>query len=364
MAKTGMRAAIYAGFLLLPLAADAVPIITARCTADSLDSAQAEARLMWARRCALTTHVVYPSLGYGIGVQSVNGTGELIEYQEGTDTFWGKNMYSSTDDALEVNSTVMNRLYLSGGTYQGTDVNGFKQWWKEASRKKARPLYPIFGSTSSIDSTSNQQLFVNPNNPNDCNLYTNKEGTVRWYGDFYVNAYCEASCYTPEQRVLFSDGYDTILDALNERREDVVTLTSNSTIDNIQLQTGETYAYTAEVRDANHPIVEIRTASGGLLRVTTEHPVVEGSGRLVHAQTLKAGDELLKADGSRDEIVEVNRTHYFGKVYNLRPTGTNRVSHILVAEDYLVGSSLFQNDEVDYINRRILFKQVPSELIP
>jgi hypothetical protein len=35
-----------------------------------------------------------------------------------------------------------------------------------------------------------------------------------------------------------------------------------------------------------------------------------------------------------------------------------------VAEGYLVGSSLFQNDEVGYINRIILNKSIPSNLIP
>ncbi|MFE8602494.1 hypothetical protein [Archangium violaceum] len=69
------------------------------------------------------------------------------------------------------------------------------------------------------------------------------------------------------------------------------------------------------------------------------------------AQTLKVGDALLKADGTQDPIVDIQRTQYFGKVYNLRPDSSARISNVLVAKGYLVGSSLFQNDEVGYFNR-------------
>ncbi|MFE8602493.1 hypothetical protein [Archangium violaceum] len=54
-------------------------------------------------------------------------------------------------------------------------------------------------------------------------------------------------------------------------------LTPGSNLDHIQLRTGPTHSYTAEFRDSHHPIVELRMASGGLLRVTVEHPVVNGS---------------------------------------------------------------------------------------
>ena len=35
-----------------------------------------------------------------------------------------------------------------------------------------------------------------------------------------------------------------------------------------------------------------------------------------------------------------------------------------VAEGFVVGSSLFQNDEVNYLNRIILNGRVPEEVIP
>jgi hypothetical protein len=362
---TGSSLLALAGVLMLPTAASAQAILQQRCSVDSLSTSQAELRIGWARKCALT--VGTPSTAYGYwGMMSSNGQGELQEYDEdnySTNTT-GRNTYTGQSDVYEINNSAVNKLYNFGPTAQGKDTSNFWQWWRDASRKKARPLYPTFGSESNINSATNKQLFPHPTLAN-CTLYLDKNGTQPATGyNFYVNGYCEASCYTPEQKVLFSDGYESIVDATDSLREDVVTLTPDSTFDNIQLKVGRTHSYTAEFRDSNHPIVELRTASGGLVRVTVEHPVINGQGRVVAAQTLKVGDELVKADGTRDAIVEVNRTFHYGKVYNLRPAATELVSHVLVAEGYLMGSSLFQNDEVGYMNRTLLFRHTPANLIP
>ncbi|MFL5351374.1 Hint domain-containing protein [Archangium sp.] len=359
----GACAAFFAIAVLLPGAADAQPILQQRCSTDSLDTAQAEARLNWARRCSLVTHVMNPANYFDTGIPASNG-GFLYEYAEDDQAVnWdGHNRYTGQSDAYEVNNSFIGKLYLSGGTTQDRDGDNYYRWARPVSRKKARPQYPTFGSLYDIYSTSNLQLFPHPTLAN-CNLYTDRNG-VNVAPNFFVNGYCESSCYTPEQKVLFSDGYASILDAKNSLREDVITLAADSSLDNVKLQQGRTYSYTAEFRDSEHPIVEIRTASGGLLRVTVTHPVVNGEGRLVAAQSLKVGDELVKADGSRDAIVSVNHTKHFGKVYNLRPGASGLVSNVLVAEGYLVGSSLFQNDEVGYMNRVILHKHVPAEVIP
>jgi hypothetical protein len=349
--------------VILPGVATAQPILQQRCAVDSLDTAQAEARLNWARRCSLVMHVMNPASYFDTGIPSSSG-GNLYEYAEDdTAVNWsGQNRFTGQSDAYEVNSSFVGKLYLSGATTQDRDPDNYYRWSRMVSRKKARPQYPTFGSLYDIYSASNAQLFPHPTLAN-CNLYTDRAGTTV-APNFFVNGYCEASCYTPEQKVLFSDGYSTILDALNARREDVMTLAPDASLDNVKLQKGRTYSYTAEFRDSSHPIVEIRTASGGLLRVTVEHPVVNGSGRLVAAQSLKVGDELVKADGSRDSIVGIEKTKHDGKVYNLRPDTDSLVSNVLVAEGYLVGSSHFQNDEVGYMNRIILHKHVPAGLIP
>jgi hypothetical protein len=181
---------------------------------------------------------------------------------------------------------------------------------------------------------------------------------------FFVNGFCTASCYLPDQQISFSTGDAPILDALTALRDDVTTLAPTSTLENISLKTDHVASYTREIHDATHIIFDIRTAAGGQLKVTDKHPVLVDSGRIVEARTLKAGQSLIKADGTRDQIVSVEKTSYFGKVYNLKPEATDRVSNLLIAQGFLVGSSRYQNEDVDFINRLILGRAIPSHVIP
>ncbi|SEU37140.1 Hint domain-containing protein [Stigmatella erecta] len=368
----GACATLFAAGFLLPSLAEAQPILQQRCSADSLDSGQAERRLLWARRCGLLTHVGSTGNWFDTYAPSSNNAGTLKDYAEDNiATNWaGQNTYTGQSEAFELNSSFVSRLYLSGLTYQYTDGDGFFRWERPLARKKARPLYPTFGSQGDIYSPSNQQLFPHPSqvidgSPLNCSFYLNQAGTIPATGmSFYVNGYCEASCYTPDQKVRFPEGDVAIVEAVASMKKDVVTLTPDSSLDAIQLQTNKTYSYTAEFRDTAHPVVQLEMASGGKLTVTTEHPLINSEGRLVTAQTIKVGDELVKVDGSFDQVVRAERKTHFGKVYNLRPDTDERLSNILVAEGYLVGSSLFQNDEVGYVNRIILHRQVPASLIP
>ncbi|ADO72737.1 hypothetical protein [Stigmatella aurantiaca] len=369
----GACATLFAAGFLLPGLAEAQPILQQRCNADSLDPVQAERRLAWARRCGLLTHVANTGNWFDTYVPSSNNAGTLKDYAEDDINYnWGgQNTYTGQSDIFEINSSLVSKLYQSGATSQHTDGDGFFRWERLASRKKARPLYPTFGNQGDIYSPTNKQLFPHPSqvvdgSPLNCGFYFNQAGTLSAAGNnFFVNGYCEASCYTPEQKIRFPEGDVAIVEAVAGMKKNVVTLTPDSSLDAIALQTNKTYSYTAEFRDTEHPIVNLLMASGGKLTVTKEHPLINSEGRLVTAQTVKVGDELVKVDGSFDPIVRVEHTTHFGKVYNLRPDTDDRVSNILVAEGYLVGSSLFQNDEVGYVNRIILNRQaVPASLIP
>lgn len=359
----GTCAAVAVATLLMPETAAAQATITERCTLDSVDPAGAELRAKWARACGLEKNVRAFNVPFFDTDMPATTGGTLLDYPEHQiATNSGANNFAARISNFEVNSFYATNLYLSGGTSQTQDAWGSYLWERSRSRIKPRPLYATYGTSPSISSSI--QLFPHPTLAN-CQMYYNKDGTnpLPAGSAFYINGICESSCYAPEQKVLFSDGYAPILDAVNARREDMVTLTPDSGLDNIKLMTGRTSTYTVELRDATHPMVEIKTASGTLLRLTVEHPVVTAHGQLVAAQTLKVGDELLKADGTPESIASVTHTKYFGKVYNLRPASTDRVSNLLVAEGYVMGSSLFQNDEVGYMNRVIL-NHVPDEYIP
>jgi hypothetical protein len=323
---------------------------------------QALQRIEWARKCGLTSNT--------------GGSGSWVNSTKAFDqTFnWAKEYVEiNTNKAFTGNLNNYNVNYYYGyARYEATPQYTCNQetlgatagYWKWShTTQRARPLYPSFENTPVAGSGT--QLFPHPTLA-DCRLYTDTGGLnpVPTTSSYYVIAYCESSCYTPDQSLEFSTGQVNILDAMKAHRDDVVTLSKDATLDNITTKVDSVYSYTSEIRDGEHIIFELTTASGGTLRVTNEHPVMTSEGMLVKAEKLSVGDELLKADGTPDAIVSVNKTIHQGKVYNIKPSSRELVNNILIAQGYLVGSARFQNDDVGYMNRVLLFRGVPEKSLP
>jgi len=357
------------GILLQSTPALATPVLQIRCSTDSIDPATARLRLEWARACGDSVNVVNPVLPvppastFATGMFSANGGIPLVEYIE-TDDFWGRNSFSG--DLASVNQTFVQNQWRVGPITATKVAGNFQKWTGADALALARPIYPTFGNNADINVSA--QLFPNPNySLLDCGLYTNFAGTIAANTSvtgFFVNGFCTASCYTPDQQISFASGDQPIGKALDGMLTGVKTLTPDSTIDHITLQTDDVMSYTREIHDSTHVIFDIVTKSGGQLKVTDKHPVIVDSGRVVEAQSLKTGDKLIKADGTRDAIISVTKTTHFGKVYNLKPVSVNHVSNIIIAQGFLVGSSRYQNEDVDYMNRVILGRSIPKSVIP
>jgi hypothetical protein len=339
-----------------------------RCQNDALDTDVARVRLEWARACGTRINVVSPTTpavpawAELTGVSDINNV-PLWEYFETNDS-GGRNSYSG--DTAAVNETFKTMQWKFGPITAVTAAGGFQKWTEAPDKVLTRPMYPTFGNNADINSAT--QLFPHPSyNPNNCGLYYDRHGNQPANTSatgFYVNGFCTSSCYTPEQVISFETGDEAILDALTALRPRMKTLAPQSTLQNILIKTDDVSSYTRELHDATHVIFEIRTASGGQLRVTDKHPVIEGTGRIVEAQSLRTGNKLIKPNGSLDPIVSITRSTYFGKVYNLKPSATGRIANILIAQGYLVGSSRYQNEDVEYINRIILGRGIPAAVIP
>ena len=343
-------------------------ILQVRCSNDSLDPAQARARLEWARACGVRMNVKSPTSPQPPASAELTGLFDinnvpLWEYYE-TDDFWGRNSYSGF--SADVNRTFSMYQWKPGPITAVTAALNFQKWTQPPDKLLARPYYPTFGDNADINSAF--QLFPPPNySAADCTLYVDKTGMVpanTTVSGFYVNGFCTASCYTPDQVIRFPTGDEPILSALTALRAEVTTLAPESTLQQIRLQTDGVASYTRELHDTTLVIFEIHTRSGGLLRITDKHPVLVSDGRIVEAQSLKIGAKLINADGALDPIVSIAKRDYFGKVYNLKPKSTNRVSNILIAQGFLVGSSRYQNEDVEYVNRIILGRGIPKEVIP
>lgn len=406
---------LVAAIALVPAAALAQVAQGARCQSDSLDTTQVIARLDWARQCGLRIN----SGGASSWIDSVHAL-DAVSTPPSL-IVWAKD-YVEIDHSHAFSGHVENynvNYYYAWARYDVTpmytvfrETSGFtSNYWKWSNTsQRARPYYPTFESSpvpgsgtqlfpggyvtldppdpclnaTSLDATSldmtspdSTQLTPIPRCPLasstrslvpqttiDCNFYTDPGLTVRYTGPFYVTAYCESGCYAPDQSLRFSDGDVNIVDAMKAQRDDLVTLTSDATLDDLATQTSRVYSYTADIRDAEQVLYQITTASGGALSVTNEHPMVTSEGRLVKAEKLTVGDQLLKADGTPDPITGIVKTDYFGKVYNITPVSREHISNVLIAQGYLVGSARFQNDDVNYMNRALLFRAVPDAVMP
>lgn len=358
---------VIATLFLFSEAALAEPMQEWRCSTDSLTPAQAIARVEHARRCGLIRNVLNPEAWFLSSRAFDQGFQFAKDYKEVNTAAnpSGANSYTGSAFQWNVNfyhawSTFESSPIYSVARESGGATSTYFKWSHTVTRP--RPLYPTFENTATVGAGT--QLFPHPTSTTDCRLFTDPAGTMPATGSFFVVAYCESSCFTPEQRVLFSAGEVPILEALQQGREDIMTLSPDATLDDLQLTQGKVYSYTAETRDSEHIIYQVRTVTGGELKVTSEHPVVTSEGQLVQAQQLNVGDELLRQDGTPDRIVSVEKSTHFGKVYNLKPESREQVSNVLVAQGFLVGSARFQNDDVEYMNRIILFRSIPNEVMP
>lgn len=169
---------------------------------------------------------------------------------------------------------------------------------------------------------------------------------------------CTSSCYTPDQKLLFNvagkQQYIPIIDAIGEKQQSIMTLAPESVMEKLKFTSAPIAHFISELVNTNHKIRTFYTSSGGKLSVTFNHPLVASDGVIREASDFKVGDQLIKADGSFDEIKSIEEMVYPGKVHNVLPYGESIMGNIIVAEGFLSGSAYFQNDGVNYLNQKIL----------
>ena len=265
-------------------------------------------------------------------------------------------------DQLFTNAQANERIEwaLRCGTITAQQAFDFRNFFDPASGTvQPKPIYtyPVYGWPASV--AANAIVWVAPTDRNtSCTLpYSAAHG-----GYARVVTECVIGCYTPEQTVRFSTGDVAIADAMRSQRTDVVTLAPGATFDRMSFQTGQVAAYTADIVDAEQPLLNIRTRGGGHLRVTTNHPIVDSAGVVKQADEFQEGEELVRADGSLDAIVSIEKELYFGKTYNLKPSTYDSTTNIVVAQGFLNGSGRFQNKSVTEGNRVLLRQNIPDSV--
>lgn len=216
---------------------------------------------------------------------------------------------------------------------------------------KGRLLYPTFMQTVN----GREKIWIAPRVASaSCDVPSN----------VYVAAVCVASCATPEQKIIVGqnkkDGEKevTFIEALTQNFPLVATLHDNSRMNSDQLKLTAVDQWVSEVADSEHSILNFTMKSGGTLRITENHPVLDPSGRMRLASTFKVGDSLVKLGGQSDEIVSIVPEVYFGKVYNVFVKSKSLHQNIVVTNGYLNGTALFQNEGASNLNRSLFRREV------
>jgi hypothetical protein len=180
---------------------------------------------------------------------------------------------------------------------------------------------------------------------------------------FIWKASCRSSCYAPEQQILFPEGLFAIKQAFEQKLPSVMVVDEESTMEKVTLSPIKLSHYTISRKDGKQEILVFRTLSGGKLKVTPNHPLLDQEGIIREASSFKAGDSLIRLQGGRDLIVSIEPETFFGRVYNLAPRTESLVNNIVVAEGFLSGSELYQNEFNDQMNRRIFRATLPDSLV-
>ncbi|PNQ53710.1 cell surface protein, partial [Vibrio agarivorans] len=170
--------------------------------------------------------------------------------------------------------------------------------------------------------------------------------------------------YTPDQKILFSDGEHAIYDALTKRLTNIVTLSDDANLENLSYQIKDVEAYSESIIETVHNIRVFHTASGNQIKVTDNHPLLVSTGYMLTAENINTGDSLISKDGTFDEITNIEDIKFTGKVYNVMPDTSDNSTNgqIVVAQGFLSGSMYYQNDGADLTGRLLLRSQVPTDL--
>ena len=167
----------------------------------------------------------------------------------------------------------------------------------------------------------------------------NPPGTWRLVGSFPLG------CFAHSTRLLFGDVWRTIPDAVNSSQSKLTALDTNSTLFNQKLRMDvEVQSYTHGLE--KYPVITVSVINGKKITVTKNHPMIGGHGEIIPAQELVANAFVLTLDGPQ-RIVGIEEHYPDEEVWNIRPTSSDPLNNVLIAEGFFTGSIRFQNEWAD-----------------
>lgn len=168
---------------------------------------------------------------------------------------------------------------------------------------------------------------------------------------------CPSGCYTGDQLIWMEAGLESVSSLHQSASRQLMTLDEESTLDHLQFSPRELLAVVSDPVPVKQTAYVLTLASGGELKVTPNHPLVDSNGLMRRADKLKVGDRLVRADGLFDPIVAIQKRELMMRAYNVVAGTAKKVEKIVVAQGYLSGDLYYQNAGEDFINRMILRRE-------
>lgn len=130
----------------------------------------------------------------------------------------------------------------------------------------------------------------------------------------------------------------------NYKKYDVFSLGDDATLDSVYLETRGIKKVTYGVEKPKLVILNMENSK--TLKLTEKHGVLLSDGRMIKAIDVKVGDKLVTDNGEFIPVSNITREHTSALVYNFATAepDSNRVSHTLIAEGFVVGDLVWQNN--------------------
>ena len=158
-------------------------------------------------------------------------------------------------------------------------------------------------------------------------------------GGLTMQAMCATGCFTPSQSIISEGEVISIGEAAGQKRASVAGLEKDYSLGEqsvMQFVKGEETGTIYVISTEDHSI-----------EVTTNHPMVLGSGEVVPASELKVGGSLLSTDLEATKITNIEEIPYNGTVWNVLLDSQEKEHNIIASEGLLTGSLKFQNQWAD-----------------
>jgi hypothetical protein len=160
--------------------------------------------------------------------------------------------------------------------------------------------------------------------------------------------FCTAGCFAPDQQLLFADEetgrFDWMrIDKAFRKRDFVAAVSQTSTLGHIEFVKAKVEDYTTDLEPGLRSVLRIETESGKVVRVTSNHPLLDGAGVMRRAGSLKVGDSLVTYLGAADPILSIGSESFEGRVYNLDIDETPDHRRVVAANGILSGTNWYQN---------------------